>query len=130
MDIPILIEFFLNFFSKKLGKNVTKVHQDVYKMLDNYNFPGNIRELRNLMERAVILCNGDELSSQNFQLMKVSGNSESFMALSTLDLEELEKQAILKALEKTNNNKAEAARLLNIEWNALHRRLQKYNISI
>ena len=129
-DIPELVEHFLNYFSKKMGKNVTKVHKDVYEMLNNYNFPGNIRELRNLMERAVILCNSNELSTSNFQILKLPGNSESSQAMATLDLEELEKQAILKALEKTNNNKSEAAKLLNIEWNALYRRLQKYNISI
>ena len=129
-DIPELVEYFLNYFSKKMGKNVTKVHKDVYEMLNNYNFPGNIRELRNLMERAVILCNSNELSTSNFQILKLPGNSESSQAMATLDLEELEKQAILKALEKTNNNKSEAAKLLNIEWNALYRRLQKYNISI
>ena len=129
-DIPELVEHFLNYFSKKMGKNVTKVHKDVYEMLNNYNFPGNIRELRNLMERAVILCNSNELSTHNFQLLKLPGISESSQSLETLDLEELEKRAILKALEKTNNNKSEAAKLLNIEWNALYRRLQKYNISV
>ena len=129
-DIPELVDYFLNSFSKKLGKNVTKVHKDVYEMLNKYNFPGNIRELRNLMERAVILCNSNELSAQNFQLLKLPGNPDSLQSLDTLDLEELEKRAILKALEKTNNNKSEAARLLNIEWNALYRRLQKYNITI
>ena len=129
-DIPELVDYFLKYFSKKLGKNVTKVQKDVYEMLNNYSFPGNIRELRNLMERAVILCTNSELSTQNFQLFKLAANSESSLLPDTLDLEELEKQAIIRALEKTNNNKSEAARLLNIEWNALYRRLQKYNITI
>ena len=79
---------------------------------------------------SLIHCSGLQAKKENFQILKLPGNSESSQAMATLDLEELEKQAILKALEKTNNNKSEAAKLLNIEWNALYRRLQKYNISI
>ena len=129
-DIPELVDYFLKYFSKKMGKNVTKVNRGVYDLLNNYNFPGNIRELRNLMERAVILCDSNELSVRNFQLMKSATNSDNSILNDILNLEELEKQAILKALEKTNNNKSEAAKLLNIEWNALYRRLQKYDITI
>ena len=129
-DIPELVDYFLKYFSKKMGKNVTKVNRGVYDLLNNYNFPGNIRELRNLMERAVILCDSSELTIRNFQLLKPANNSDNSILTDTLNLEELEKQAILKALEKTNNNKSEAAKLLNIEWNALYRRLQKYEIFI
>ena len=82
------------------------------------------------MERAVILCDSSELTIRNFQLLKPANNSDNSILTDTLNLEELEKQAILKALEKTNNNKSEAAKLLNIEWNALYRRLQKYEIFI
>jgi len=129
-DIPELVDYFIQIFSKKLGKTVKSVHADVYKMLMNYSFPGNIRELRNIMERAIILCAGNELNTSNFQLMNNLDQQLNNIDTETFNLEEIEKQTIINALHKTRNNKAEAARLLNIEWNALYRRLQKYNLEI
>jgi len=130
-DIPELVDYFLNLFSKKMGKNISKVHNEVYDILKNYNFPGNIRELRNLMERATILCSGKELYPDNFSLSnKFDRQQNNITGFETFNLEEIEKQTIIKALSKTNNNKAEAARLLNVEWNALHRRLKKFNLDI
>jgi len=127
-DIPELVDYFTNIFAKKLGKTISKIHSEVYEMLKGYNFPGNIRELRNIMERAAILCTNNELLIDNFHLMT---NSEQLRTISeSFNLEEIEKQTIINVLQKTHNNKAEAARLLNIEWNALHRRLQKYNLEI
>ena len=81
------------------------------------------------MERAAILCNSDELSKEHFLLTgNISKNSS--LELETYNLEELEKNTIVNALKKAKYNKAEAARLLNIEWNALYRRLQKYRIEL
>ncbi len=133
-DIPLLIDHFLNTIEKKMCKGVRKVHPDVIKTLQNYSFPGNIRELRNLMERAVIICEGNELLPVHFPesimpaktkahaITKECGEEE------LLDLKEVEKQTIIKALEKADYNKNEAAKLLNVDWNALYRRMQKYNI--
>lgn len=128
-DIPELVDHFVKIFSQKLGKNIKLVKPEVYDMLKNYNFPGNIRELKNIMERAAILCNSDELSKEHFLLTgNISKNSSP--ELETYNLEELEKNTIVNALKKAKYNKAEAARLLNIEWNALYRRLQKYRIEL
>lgn len=139
-DIPILAEHFLNFFNHKMRKNIKKIDASVNRLLEGYHFPGNVRELRNLMERAVILSevdkitpdffpafifgSGQTLPEKNFNEFKSGDIEEVF------DLREIERIAILKALEKTGNNKVEAARILNIEWNALHRRMQKYGIGV
>lgn len=127
-DITELAYFFLNNLSQKLGKNVTKIEDKTLARLKQYHFPGNIRELKNIMERAVILCNCDELTESHFQISLSEKKSVDTQALSTFNLEEIEKSTILKALEVTDYNKSEAAKLLNIEWNALHRRIAKYNI--
>ena len=152
-DIPLLIEYFFNTLVDKMGKSIKRVHPDVMSMLRNYRFPGNIRELRNLMERAIIICEGNEIIPANFpNIVKPTHQSheaqpaqQTHQGLQTppavsqpatdeqetepvLDLKEVEKQTIIKALEMTGYNKNEAAKLLNIEWNALYRRMQKYDI--
>ena len=130
-DIPELIKYFVDMFAHKMAKNINHIQPQVYELLKNYNFPGNIRELRNLIERAVILCFDDTLRIESFSLMNTFGVQEtSNMSFDTYNLEEIERLTILKALEVSNNNKSDAARLLNIEWNALYRRMQKFGISI
>lgn len=127
-DIPILTEHFLQMLNQKLGKSISKINPNVYTLFNKYSFPGNIRELKNIMERAVILCVDDELSVKHFNLQLNSGDENIFT--NNFDLNEIEKKLIILALEKTDYNKAEAAKLLNIKWNALHRRLIKYDIDI
>jgi DNA-binding NtrC family response regulator len=130
-DIPDLVDYFFTSHSKKLGKHISGVHKDVYDLLKSYSFPGNIRELKNMMERAIIICNSDQIVPLNFSSINLnSNNTRNGTTINTFDLADLEKQTILKALQKVNYNKAEAARLLNIEWNALHRRIQKHNIDL
>ena len=130
-DLPELSNFFLTSLSKKMGKTISSIHSSVFDLLSNYTFPGNIRELKNLIERAVIVCQGNELLPQHFSSILSSNKApmSSFKKDSNIfDLKELEKQTIIKALQKVNFNKAEAARLLNLDWNALYRRIQKYEI--
>lgn len=125
-DIPLIAQHFLRSLNSKMGKDIRGISDEALNLFYEYRFPGNVRELRNLMERAVILCNENELQSKHFDIIKSFSQTKSLT--DTYDLEEIEKLTILKALEKTDFNKAEAARLLNIEWNALHRRLQKYQL--
>ena len=125
-DIQIIAEHFLKGLKSKMGRDIQGISNEAVQLLKNYEFPGNVRELRNLMERAVILCNDSELQASHFSIIKSFASTRK--TVDTFDLEEIEKSTIIRALEKTNQNKSEAARLLNIEWNALHRRLQKYNL--
>jgi len=127
-DIPELANYFFSSFTHKLGRKITNIHSEVYELLDKHTFPGNIRELKNIIERAIIICETDQITPQHFMLLSSAdspvSNSDNY------DLMDIEKQTIIRALKKVNYNKAEAARLLNVEWNALYRRLQKYNIEL
>lgn len=132
-DIPELSYYFLSSLSKKMGKSISRINPSVFDLFNNYSFPGNIRELKNIIERAVIVCQkGKELLPQHFSLLLSKDSSMPPMEQdrNTFDLKELEKQTIIMALQKVNYNKAEAARLLDLDWNALYRRILKYKIEL
>jgi len=129
-DIPILLDYFLKLMAQKLNKKVPAVDSSVVKALTAYNFPGNVRELRNMVERALILSDGGKLSLKFFaglpmvedEIVLDHDVEEQF------DLDESEKRLIIKALQKTDYKKVEAAQLLNITRQSLDRRLEKYGI--
>jgi len=127
-DIPILFDYYLRFFCNKFNKNIPDVDPQVYKALGQYDFPGNIRELRNMVERAIILSDGNKIRTRDFSLKEIVVDEIPVDGEEVLDLEELEKRTIIKALEKTGYKKVEAALLLNITRQALDRRLEKYNL--
>ena len=116
-----------------MGNQIRTIDAQVIDMLMNYDFPGNIRELKNMIERAVILCEDEILSCKHFRLNnknsinKVKPDANKIDE-DNLDLEDNIKTIIIKALEKTNNNKSKAAELLNITWQALDRRIKKLGI--
>ena len=97
--------------------------------LMHHSFPGNIRELKNIVERAVILCSGDELRVEDLPIeLQISVTSSDQNSLSAFDLASAEKLHILKVLNHTKGNKTEAARLMNIGLTTLYRKLEEYKI--
>jgi transcriptional regulator with PAS, ATPase and Fis domain len=130
-DIPELSQYFLEMMNKKTGRNVKSINKSVFDLFDTYSFPGNIRELKNMIERAVIVSGGKNLSPEHFITFDRDSDDIDFLDSARIwDLEELEKKTILAALEKVNFNKSKAAKLLNLEWNALYRRIIKYGIEL
>ncbi|MGB8320568.1 MAG: sigma-54 dependent transcriptional regulator [Ignavibacteriaceae bacterium] len=125
-DILELIDFFIDFFSKKMNKKVEKISASFYERLKQYDFPGNIRELRNVIERSIILSEGgflgDNLLPHEFFSESIKENADS------LKLEDIEKQHIISVLEKTNNNKTKAAEALGIGLTTLYRKIQTYGL--
>ncbi len=123
-DIPLLVEHFLKIYKSKYRKRYLKVSKEGMKVLQEYNWPGNVRELKNVVERAVILSDQKMLSANDFHL--TNERSEEF--LDSLNLREMEKSLILRALEKNKGNITHAARDLGIDRLALYRRLEKYGL--
>ncbi len=127
-DIRLLTDYFLTFFNEKLRRAVSMVEPEVYAILENYDFPGNIRELRNIIERAVILSPGEKLSASHISVNgRSTGNGQESHS-EDFDLERIEKETIIRALRAASYNKMKAAELLRIKWNALHRRMEKFGI--
>lgn len=133
-DIPILINNFIKQFNRQMGRNVRETDKKVLDLFSNYSFPGNIRELKNMIERAVILCEGETLHLEHFRIgqQNQAETSNPGLIKSTdpvsFDLEENIKSLVLKAMDRTGNNKSKAAKLLNITWQALDRRTKKYGL--
>jgi DNA-binding NtrC family response regulator len=132
-DIPILAEHFAQLFSEKMRKPIVGIENKVFNSLQNHNFKGNIRELKNIIERAVILTDSDKLRLQDFPIKKtniLSNETETGFSLipENLDLALAEKKLIQKALQKAGNNKTKAAESLNISWYALDRKMKKHKI--
>ncbi len=136
-DIPALADYYLKLYIRQFGKLKIKLSSAIIDKMMAYDLPGNVRELRNIIERAVILCEGDVLLPQHIQLSKkqraminsklVDGTLHSSL-VDDLDLEENERRLIRIALEQADNNKSKAAALLKITWQALDRRMKKYGM--
>ncbi|MCI0691779.1 sigma 54-interacting transcriptional regulator [candidate division KSB1 bacterium] len=127
-DIPLLANYLISQFARRLGKRINSINQQALKKLVRYDWPGNVRELANILERAVILCQGRVLQEEHLgELSATSPQPESFVTL-----EEAERRHILQALEKTNGILAGpkgAAQLLGINRSTLWSRMRKLGIN-
>lgn len=129
-DIPLFAEYFIRDFARKMKRNITAVSPAFMERLKEYSFPGNIRELRNVIERAVILSEGQKLTEQQLpkEFFPEKPGIPAAPEESTGKLEAIEKQHILKILQQTGGNKTRAAELLGIGLTTLYRKLQRYGI--
>lgn len=123
-DLKALAKNFVNVFSQKLHISNIEISPDYYKTLEKNDWKGNIRELRNTIERSLILMNNHILDAESLPRYseKVSSENDSF------SMKSLEKEHILKVLQYTKGNKAEAARLLEIGIATLYRKLEEYHL--
>jgi transcriptional regulator with PAS, ATPase and Fis domain len=127
-DIPLLLENFTEFYARKMKKPLTDIDAKVIESLINYEFPGNVRELKNMVERAVILCEGKTLHARHFLIVQPQKPEPEYKAEASFDLGLTEKNLIVRALQKTNYNKSHAAKLLNISRQTLNRKIKKFGL--
>lgn len=125
-DIKHFTEFFTELYSQKLSKNIREISPEFFQKLESYDFPGNIRELRNIIERAVILSDGHILTESS--LPKEILHKTNAHRTESLNLEDVEKNHILSVLAQTGGNKTKAAEILGIGLTTLYRKLQAYGI--
>ncbi|WP_347050758.1 sigma-54-dependent transcriptional regulator [Flavobacterium olei] len=126
-DIPLLITFFAKQFSEKTNKKLLSVSDDFVQKLENYSWPGNIRELKNIIERSVILSD-TVLTSDVLPYEMQQGSEKTSKSMSAFSMQSIEKLHIQKVLNYTKGNKAETARLLEIGIATLYRKIEEYNL--
>ncbi|MDQ1164526.1 sigma-54 dependent transcriptional regulator [Flavobacterium sp. SORGH_AS_0622] len=127
-DIGVLTHYFVKQFSEKTNKKTLHISDDFLQKLENYSWPGNIRELKNIIERSVILSNGDTLTSDVLPYEMQHQAEKSKKSMSAFSMQSVEKLHIQKVLNYTKGNKAETARLLEIGIATLYRKLEEYGI--
>ena len=122
-DIPLLSEYFIRKYAKKYKKAGAKLSKEAIKKLQQYNWPGNIRELEHLIEHSLIMCENTLLKAEDILIntAKINKTNDDL-----LNLEQIEKKAINKALIKVAGNLSEAAKILGIGRTTLYRKLEKY----
>jgi two-component system response regulator PilR (NtrC family) len=146
-DIPELADAILGRMGRRMGVDAPRINEDAYAMLRDYPFPGNVRELENVLERALTLCTTGLLTTEHVKLRAavrpisdsapsatsatvsapLAGSVGGSAALGE-QLEDIERDAIVKALEKTRYNKTAAAKLLGMSFRALRYRIKKLGI--
>ena len=126
-DIPYLVEYFLKRYTRKYRKEIKSVQQSTLNRLEKYHWPGNVRELQHAIERAVIMTDSDKLKPEDF-LFAMSDTQRSNLVLDSLNLDDIEREVIRKAIDKHSGNISQAAKELGLTRTSLYRRLQKYGL--
>jgi len=132
-DIPEFIEFFLKESAVEVGSKVTGITDAAQTILSNYDWPGNIRQLRNCIRTMVVMCDRDKLDVQDIppeiaQRRQLGPAVGTAAGLAGLPLNELEKKAIIDTLAKTKGNREKAAKILGIGERTLYRKIKEYNL--
>lgn len=129
-DLQVLANHFLEKFNKKLGKELVGFSDEVWDIFNAYNWPGNIRELQNVIQRAVLLTVSDKVQVDvlpSEMLQPTVATPKDFGSLSKADFE---KEQIVNALKRTNYNKSKAAKLLQVTRKTLYNRINYYDLDV
>ncbi len=131
-DIPSLVNYFMDKYNKKFNKDIHYVSPDAFKIFFHYGWPGNIRELENVIEHAFVVCNSDAINVEHLPLKLQELQKEIIPLNDNISpknpLEIAEKQSLLETLQKFNGNRAKTADALGINKTTLWRKMKKYNL--
>ena len=136
-DIPLLCKYFIDKINNKNGLGITTISNDAYSLFYNYEWSGNVRELKHVLERACISAGSGQLNIQHFDFLlsrmyknsdikKLNADESSLNDVTS----EVEKEKIIRALVETNGNKSAAAKLLKIDRSSLYNKIRRYNIDM
>jgi two-component system response regulator AtoC len=135
-DIPLIANHFISAFNKEFKKNVKQIGPEIKALFERYSWPGNVREMKNILERAILLEADEEILPEHLppeisfgeEAVEVSEAKGGFASIYPMSLKEMEKVLIGKTLEETNGNKSKAARILGISRQTLREKTKLYEI--
>jgi DNA-binding NtrC family response regulator len=130
-DIPLLVSFYVDAFNREFRKSVLGASPAALKGLAEYGWPGNIREVRNAVERAMLLAEGSWLDPSHFPVLSGGATAHEAFALPAagVNLDEVERGLVVQALERCGGNQTHAARLLGINRDQIRYRIEKFNLT-
>ncbi len=127
-DILLLVQEFMWLFSAKMNKKVLYIQDECMHCFENYHWKGNVRELKNIIERAIILAEGNEIQLQHLPIEVQIDNTEYANNSSVYNIVAMERWHIQRVLHYAKGNKAETAKLLNIGLSTLYRKIEEYHL--
>jgi DNA-binding NtrC family response regulator len=128
-DVPLLASYFIDRFNREFRKRVRGVSPAAAEVLQHYQWPGNIRELRNAIERAMLLIDQEWLEPDNFTTLTRTVTPTQFrLPPEGVNLEDVERQLLTQALERAGGNQTQAAQLLGINRDQVRYRLEKFGL--
>jgi two-component system, NtrC family, response regulator HydG len=130
-DVPLLAQRFIKEFNAKHRTSIEGISEEVAETLKKYPWPGNVRELRNVIERAVVLTKSDWIDSAvlpPYIRSSIAADHRIVLEVGATTMANAERELIIRTLERTNNNKAEAARQLGVDVKTIYNKLKAYNI--
>ena len=128
-DIPLLAEHFVQRISTELGREIGGISGTAMKLLIAHDWPGNVRELENVIERSIVTCRNGMLDEVDFSWLQKTGAPQQSWEVPDVSLDELERRAIITALERRHGNVKEASIALGIDRSTLYDKLKRYEIS-
>jgi transcriptional regulator with PAS, ATPase and Fis domain len=129
-DIPLLVKFFLDKYCSIMNREIIEISKETMELLCNYSYPGNVRELENIIQHTIVMSQSNILLPQNLPHEVQGIESDVHSGNLAESLAEIEKQKIKAALAECNGNLSKAAKLLSINRTTLWRRIKKYDINI
>jgi DNA-binding NtrC family response regulator len=128
-DVIMLANYFIDQFNREFRKRIRGLSSSATALLEQYQWPGNVRELRNAIERAMLLSDRDHLEPQDFTLTRSVNPTEFRLPPEGVNLDEVERQLLVQALERANGNQTQAAQLLGINRDQVRYRIEKFGLS-
>ena len=130
-DVPALVHYFVDAYNREFKKRVRGVSDDAMRKLKTYGWPGNIRELRNAVERAMLLSEGDRLTADQFPVVSKAAaplTEGVELPAAGIELEQLERSLVVQALERSGWNQTKAASLLGLNRDQIRYRIEKFKL--
>jgi transcriptional regulator with PAS, ATPase and Fis domain len=128
-DAVLLANYYIDRFNREFRKRIRGLSPKAVTVIEQYQWPGNVRELRNAIERAMLLANSEWLEPSDFTLTRTVSPTEFRLPAEGVNLEEVERQLLIQALERAEGNQTHAAQLLGINRDQVRYRIEKFGLA-